>query len=359
MRTLLQAALLTSIAATTLAQNPAPSETTLRTTTSLVVVPTLVQTPAKEVVYTLTADDFALTDNAIPQKIALEPAASEPLSLVVLMQTGGSARREFVHYAHVETMLESLLQKSPDANSPNQVAIVNFDSKPEAASPFTPNVAEWKDAINHPDDGDHGAAILDALAYALRLLQQQPATNRRAILLISQPTDDGSKTTLKEILRTTAETNTTIYTLTYSPEKTQLKDGLTQGGHGNPPLPVGPITPLDVADGHNTGYVAYFDLTGPVSMILGSMRKNLSAEIATLTGGEAARFDNQNQLDDCLNTLATHIRNRYLITFQPASTQLGLHTIGVQLPGHPDLLVSARTNYWARTPDPEPTSPNH
>jgi VWFA-related protein len=354
MRNLLQAALLLSIATTTLAQNP---DTTLRTTTSLVVVPTLVQTPAKEVVYTLTADDFALTDNAMPQKITLELAASEPLSLVVLMQTGGSARREFVHYARVETMLESLLQSSPTANSPNQVAIVNFDSKPEAASPFTPNVAEWKDAINHPDDGDHGAAILDALAYALRLLQQQPTTNRRAILLISQPTDDGSKTTLKEILRTTAETNTTIYTLTYSPEKTQLKDGLTQGGHGNPPLMVGPLNPA-TATVANPGYVTYFDLTGPFSMIIGAMRKNLSAEIATLTGGEAARFDNQHQLDESLNTLATHIRNRYLITFQPASTQPGLHTIGVQLPGHPDLLVSARTNYWAN-PASSATPPTH
>ena len=346
MRTRLQAALLLSIAATTLAQNP---DATLRTTTSLVVVPTLVQTPAKEVVYTLTADDFALTDNAVPQKIALEPAASEPLSLVVLMQTGGSARREFVHYTRIETMLESLLQSSPDAHSPNQVAIVNFDSKPEAASPFTPNVAEWKDAINHPDDGDHGAAILDALAYALRLLQQQPATNRRAILLISQPTDDGSKTTLKEILRTTAETNTTIYTLTYSPQKAQLKEDL-QSPHGNPPLLVGPI---------GDGYVAYFDLAEPLSMILGAMRKNLSAEIATLTGGEAAGFDNQNQLDDSLNTLATHIRNRYLITFQPATTQPGLHTLGVRIPDHPELLVSARTNYWATTPDPATTPPAH
>ena len=263
------------------------------------------------------------------------------------MQTGGSARREFVHYTRIETMLESLLQSSPDAHSPNQVAIVNFDSKPEAASPFTPNVAEWKDAINHPDDGDHGAAILDALAYALRLLQKQPATNRRAILLISQPTDDGSKTTLKEILRTTAETNTTIYTLTYSPKKAKLKEDL-QSPHGNPPLVVGPYT-----------YVAYFDFSRTPRMILGAMRKNLSAEIATLTGGEAAGFDNQNQLDDSLNTLATHIRNRYLITFQPAATQPGLHTLAVRLPDHPELLVSARTNYWATTPDPVTTSPNH
>jgi VWFA-related protein len=340
MRTLLQAALLLCIAATSLAQYP---DATLRTTTSLVVVPTLVQTPAKEVVYTLTAEDFALTDNAVPQKIALEPAASEPLSLVVLMQTGGSARREFVHYAHVETMLESLLQSSPDAHSPNQVAIVNFDSKPEAASPFTNDVSEWTGAINQPYPGDSGAAILDGLAYALRLLKAQPANNRRAILLISQPTDDGSKTTLKEILRATAETNTAIYTLTFSPEKTAIKQALNDP-HGNPPLNTG-----------NGTYVAYFDLSMPLNLLLSAMQKNLAANIATLTGGETATFDKQRSLDNDLATLGTHIRNRYLLTFQPASPKPGLHKLEVRLPQHPELTVYARTNYWAAEPEPSPT----
>jgi len=72
MRPILQAALLTLLSAVALAQD------TLRTTTTLVVVPTLVQTPAKDIVYTLTADDFALTDNGAPQKIKLEPASNQP-----------------------------------------------------------------------------------------------------------------------------------------------------------------------------------------------------------------------------------------------------------------------------------------
>ena len=83
--------------------------------------------------------------------------------------------------------------------------------------------------------------------------------------------------------------------------------------------------------------------------------KNLSAEIATLTGGEAARFDNQHQLDESLNTLATHIRNRYLLTFQPASPKPGLHKLEVRLPQHPELTISARTSYWAAEPEPSPT----
>jgi VWFA-related protein len=338
MRLFLQATLLAALTASSLAQE------TLHTTTTLIVVPTLVQTSAKDVVYTLTADDFILTDNGTPQKIRLEPTSTQHLSLVVLVQTGGSATRELQYYAHLETMLAALLEDSTSAK--NQVSIVNFGSKPEAASPFTTNVAEWTDAINHPDPGDSGAAILDSLAYSLRLLDAQPASNRRAILLISQPTDDGSKTPLKEILRTAAETNTTIYTLTFSPEKTAIKEALKGSTHGNAPIAIGSINPGN-ATVVTPGYIAYFDLSLPLNLLLSTMQKNLAANVATLTGGEAATFDNQISLDQDLGTFATHIRNRYLLTFQPASPTPGLHKLEVRLPHHPELNVSSRTDYWA------------
>src|SRR5260370_22653230 len=121
------------------------AQTTLHTTTTLVVVPTLVQTTGKEPVFSLTAADFVLTDNGVPQKVTLEEETKRPLSLVVLMQTGGVARGQFASYANLETMLASLL-----GGAPNKVSIVNFDSSPEGASPFTSDVGQWKDAINHP-----------------------------------------------------------------------------------------------------------------------------------------------------------------------------------------------------------------
>ena len=112
------------------------AQTTLHTTTTLVVVPTLVQTTGKEPVFSLTAEDFVLTDNGVPQKVTLEEETKRPLSLVVLMQTGGVARGQFASYVNLETMLASLL-----AEGLIEVSIVNFDSQPEAASPFTSDVA--------------------------------------------------------------------------------------------------------------------------------------------------------------------------------------------------------------------------
>src|SRR5260370_705912 len=114
------------------------------------------------------------------------------------------------------------------------------NSRVEAASPFTSDIAEWRDAINHPDEGDHGAAILDSISYGIDLLKQEPQGNRRAILLISQEHDSGSKAQLKDIVRAVGETNTAIYSITFSAEKTAFKQTSNDPAHLNPPIVVNP-----------------------------------------------------------------------------------------------------------------------
>jgi VWFA-related protein len=318
------------------------AQTTLHTTTTLVVVPTLVQTTGKEPVFSLTAADFVLTDNGVPQRVMLEEETKRPLSLVVLMQTGGVARGQFASYVNLETMLASLLD-----GAPNRVSIVNFDSRPEAASPFTSNVAEWSEAINHPDQGDSGAAIFDGISYALDLLKKEPVGNRRAILLISQEHDSGSKTQMKDLVRDLGETNTAIYSITFSAEKTETKLAFKEP-HVNPPISVVP------SDGSLKAYndparptQGYFKLDVPLRLIFGAMQKNLSAEVANFSGGESMSFDNRGELEQDMNVLNNHIRNSYILSFSPTSAAPGLHTIKVQLAHHPEMIVSSRTSYWA------------
>jgi VWFA-related protein len=332
--------------ATSPAQNNS-STTTLRTGTSLVVVPALVQTSDRELVFSLTADDFVLTDNGVPQRVTLEEDVSRPLSLVVLMQTGGAARSQFKNYDNLETMLAAIL-----GGAPNMVSIVNFDSRIEGASPFTTDISQWRDAINHPDPGNSGAAIYDGLDFALDLLKQQPASTRRAILLISQAHDDGSKTSIKDVIRTMGETDTAVYSITFSAEKAALKQAFNGSAHLNKPLTVGGPPPTMVGSGTFTTegpeqFQAYFNLGAPLGLAFGAMRKNLSAEVANLSGGEASSFDNKVQLDEALGTLINHLRNSYILSFSPSSRVPGLHTLQVRLAHHPDMLVTARTNYWS------------
>jgi len=244
---------------------------------------------------------------------------------------------------NLETMLASLL-----GGAPNRVSIVNFDSRPEAASPFTSNVAEWSEAINHPDQGDSGAAIFDGISYALDLLKKESVSNRRAILLISQEHDDGSKAKMKDIVRDLGETNTAIYSVTFSAEKTAVKLAFKDPAHLNKPITVGNVAPPTVSSTPQDGqYQAYFNLSAPLALVIGAMRKNLSAEVANLSGGESMSFDGQGELEQDMNVLNNHIRNSYILSFSPTSAEPGLHTIKVQLAHHPELIVSARTSYWA------------
>lgn len=309
------------------------AQTTLHTTTSLVLVPTLVETGDQQLVFSLKAEDFSVTDNGIPQKIRLEDEIARPVSLVVIIQTSQSARGQFPSFSGLDGMLASLLGPAP-----NEVSIVNFDSTIEGASPFTSNVQEWKDAIDHPDAGDKGAAIFDALAYGIRLLDARPANHRRAILLISQEHDDSSKTTMRDIVQDLAETNTAIYSVTFPVEMTEFKQAFKDPPHLNPPI---------VANESAGPTQGYFKLDAPLSMIFGAMRKNTSAEVATLSGGESMSFDGRGELERDLDVLANHLHNSYLLSFSPTSSKPGLHTIAVRLIGHPGMVVSARSSYWA------------
>lgn len=64
--------------------------------TSLVMVPVMVRTKAGELVFTLKADDFVLTDNGVPQKLTMEPQNGDaPLAIVVVLEVGGAGAREF------------------------------------------------------------------------------------------------------------------------------------------------------------------------------------------------------------------------------------------------------------------------
>jgi VWFA-related protein len=319
------------------------AQTTLRTTTTLVVVPTLVQTQDKELVFSLAASDFILTDNGVPQKVSLEEESKRPLSLVVLIQTGGIARGQFQNYKNLGVMLEEILGMGR-----NEASIVNFDSRVVGVSPFTTDIERWREAIDKPEQGDSGAAILDSIAFGLELLKKQPTNNRRAILLISQERDDGSKTSLNEIVRDLGEANTAVYSVTFSAEKTAAKQAFKDSPRLNPPIVVAPSTGTNQAvNDPATPTQGYFNLDAPLRLIFGAMQKNLSAEVASLSGGQSISFDNKNELDEGLSRVGSHLRNSYFLSFSPTSSKPGLHTIKVQLAYHPEMVVSARSNYWA------------
>jgi len=75
------------------------SQNRIRTSSTVVLVPALVKTKSGETVFSLTADDFILTDNGVPQTLHLETDTdSQPLALVVIVETGGQGAAHLRDY---------------------------------------------------------------------------------------------------------------------------------------------------------------------------------------------------------------------------------------------------------------------
>ena len=307
---------------------------TIRANSTLVVAPALVRSAAGELVHGLTAKDFRVLDDGVAQSVAVEEQTSrQPIAMVVLLQTGCGASRQFANYAGMGAMLDAMV-----AGVAHRVSVVTFDSQPEEAWDFTPDVGELRDAFAHPVEGDNGAAVLDAVSYGIGLLKEQPAEARRVILLVSQPQDDGSEAKAEDVVRRLGENDVSILSVTFSPEAQWLKDQFTKERHGNKPYKYG-------ADGPTLSYT--FNLDGPLRVALKAMRTNAAASVATMSGGEAVRFGNKNELERQMGALANDLANEYVLSFQPSAKAAGFHSLTVQVPGVAGATVAARTSYWA------------
>ena len=71
--------------------------------------------------------------------------------------------------------------------------------------------------LKEMEPGDGGAAVLDAVRYAIDLLEEQPQERRRILLLISESRDHGSKKNEeKDLVERIGTSNTLVLALTYS-----------------------------------------------------------------------------------------------------------------------------------------------
>src|SRR5579864_8161701 len=138
-------------------------ETTLRSRSNLVLIPTLVKDQQGGIVYGLQAKDFIVEDNGVEQAVRLDEAPEgQPVSLVVAIQKGRRASYEFPRMQGLRTMLSPLFELGT-----SRVAMVEFDSHVELTRNFTQDENLIDADLTNLQPGDDGAAILDAVAYSI------------------------------------------------------------------------------------------------------------------------------------------------------------------------------------------------
>jgi VWFA-related protein len=336
----------------------APAQTpTITASTTLVLVPALVQTRAGEPVFTLTADDFTVTDDGIEQKATVDADTGEqPLALVVAIETGGAGAHELDRYRNLAPLIEALV-----GSVEHRIAVVAFDSVPTLVQDFTSDFEAVGNTIRDLHEGKSGGAILDSLAFSVDLLRRQPPQYRRAILLLSETNDRGSQTSLEDALHAIGDTNTAIYSLGYSSAHADVKNQGSLVFQPNTPGPPGGCMAKDPSADPGTGgsrlnqfYDCLSLLAPPLRLAkmaaiagMDGLRRNVPETVAQLTGGEYFKLTDARSLERDLVVIGRHLPNRYLLSFHPQSPHPGLHALGLRLKEHPDLVVTARNSYWA------------
>ena len=338
---------------------------------NLVLVPALVKTKSGELVFSLTAQDFLLTDNGISQTLHLEDdIGSQPLALAVVVQTGGAGATHLEDYRGLDAILDAVI-----GNVPHRVAVIPFDSTPHLAQDFNSDTDAASKTISNLEAGDPGVAILDALKFGIDLLRKQPTEYRRAILLFSETLDGNSQTSLADAVRAVDDTNTAIYSFGFSSTKVAVKregaklprpnsdtayssEPYAKGGcmsrePGADPDAKGKrsLQALDCAE----------DLLPPLRLgrlafeaARDSLKRNVPESVANLTGGEYFPFKNAKTLSQHLVTISNDAPNYYVLSFHPQSPSPGAHALELKLKDRPSLRLKARTSYWVDDPLAKP-----
>ncbi len=291
---------------------------------NLVPVPTLVRDAQGNAVYGLRARDFIIEDDGVEQAVHMDEAAEvEPISLVIAVQCGRRAKREFGRMGGLAAMLDPIL-----SGRQNEAALLLFDSKLNLVHDFTKHAEVIEEDLKNLESGDHGAAILDAVAYSAKMLGKRPEGRQRVLLLISETRDHGSRfAKIDDAVRLVGVTHTLVYALPFSPYISQQ---------------------LDTARGSNRDeWGTGVDFIEKLAAVRQAMRRNSAKALASMTGGEYELFATRKSFESDMISFANHLHSRYLLSFEPKDPHIGLHRIRVRLRNAgSNQTVLFRSTYW-------------
>jgi VWFA-related protein len=318
---------------------------------NLVFLPTRVQDKSGETVYGLRAEQFIVEDNGVRQVVNVdEDPESSGLSLVVAIECGRSAPIEFKKLKGLGAMIGGIV-----GDAQHEVAIVSYGAGPYLLSDFSRS----SDAVTAglkklKDCGSNYAATIDAVSYAIEMLKRRKTHYRRAILLIGETRDHGSKAKLDEVVAELGVTDTVIYSVAFSPARDEVLHDLMHVNDGyNVPVPRDPGPPPDVekptaAESTWREKTPWMVWPPELLLIVNALRRNSASELASLSGGQYANFTTQKGFDEELHKISNQVHNYYLLSFKPTGESgWGMHSLKVRVADIPDAVIQTRKNYWA------------
>jgi VWFA-related protein len=313
----------------------------------------------------LTKDAFQLEEDGHPQSIDYFAKESDlPLRLALLVDTSLSQRRVLDQERNASyTFLDKMLRPEKD-----QAAIINFDfditllqdlssSRPklqaalqhlETPEPPQMNRTSGQDPDSHQRGGGHnrggGTHLYDAIYLASdEIMRKQQG--RKALIVLSDGVDHGSKETLAEAIETAQRADTVVYSILFADQEGYAHNfgmgGPYGGGHGG------------YGGGHGGG--------GRPQQQERPDGKKVLEQISKMTGGRLFEVSKKETVDKIYADIEEELRNQYSIGYTPAKDlEAGYHKIHLTT-NNKDLKVQARDGYYSGSDQqstPPPSQPS-
>lgn len=219
-------ALLVSLAVPALPQEPAPQGPVIKTSVNLVNLFVTVRDKNKRIVTDLKQEDFKVFEDNQEQKIAFfSKEVTLPITLALLLDTSGSEQDMLGAIQEAgSSFLSRILKKGDEA------MVMSFDSDVDLLSDFTDDRAQLdravrKARINIPGGGmiagnpgpigsqhQTGTALYDAIYLACGEKLNTEA-GRKAIVIVTDAQDEGSKVRIEEAIEAAQRTDTVVHIL--------------------------------------------------------------------------------------------------------------------------------------------------
>jgi VWFA-related protein len=337
--------------------------TTLSVHVKVVNVLAAVRDKHGNIVNTLTKDDFALTEDGRPQVIKYFSKETDlPLTLGMLVDTSMSQRRVLTEERDAsETFLAQVLREDED-----KAFVIHFDREVELLQDLTASHEKLRAALEslqtpqfsrtsqgggNPDPnsgrgGGRGAGrrgggtlLYDAVFLASdELMQKQPG--RKALIVLSDGVDMGSKESLESAIESAQRANTIVYSILFKDDEAYGnggggfgRTGISIPGMGGPGMGRGGM-------GGGRGGRRYPEEHADGKRVLDRISKE--------TGGRMFEVSKKEPVQQIYSRIQEELRNQYSLGYTPDRTdaaESGYHKILVAAKKK-DLVIQARDGYY-------------
>jgi len=340
------------------AAKPTAPATTLSVNVKVVTLPVSVRDKKGQIVANLTKDDFTLLEDNRPQTIKyFNLDTNLPLTLGLLVDTSMSMRNAFDQEKTAsKTFLNQMLTKPED-----KAFLIHFDREVELLQDLTPSKDKLSAALedlgptqqqyqttSDSDPGQQrmrhgGTQLYDAIYLASdELMKKQQG--RKAIVVLSDGQDRGSKETLNSAIESAQRANTVVYTIYFQGEQQHDYEN-HGGGYGRPHIGMGgggyP------GGGYPGGYPGGRGGQRP-SQEPHVDGKKIMIQIAEETGGRMYEAKKKENFDQIYASIAEELRSQYMLGYTPdkSSADDSYHKITLTA-NKKDLYVQTRDGYYA------------